>query len=261
MPTLRRPDGATIRYRLEGDAGLPPMILIHGLAESGEAFADWMPHLAGKLRAIRPDLRGYGGSVAPAGYAFRFPDLVGDVAGLLDHLAPGPVHVVGAKIGGAIAMQLAADRPDLVRSLAVLGAPASLARMREQTPGWLELIRRDGVEAWVRATTGNRMGSALPPDKLEWWIRLMSRTAAPTLESFLAMVPDVDVTASLPRIAAPTLVVTASGGGLGPVDEVRRWQTTIPNSTLQAIDADSYHVAGSHPAVAAAAVLAFVRLH
>jgi pimeloyl-ACP methyl ester carboxylesterase len=256
MPTLRRPDGATIHYRLDGDASLPPLLLIHGLAESGEAFADWLPHLAGGVRVIRPDLRGYGESTIPEGYAYRFADLVEDMAALLDEV--GSAHVVGAKIGGTIAMQLAADRPDLALSLAAVGAPASLTRMLDQAPGWIEAIRRDGVEAWVRATTGNRMGSSLPPEKLEWWIGLMSRTRPETLTRFLVMVPGVDVTASLPRIAAPTLVVTTSGSGLGSVDEVRRWQQTIPGSTLHVIEADSYHVAGSHPGACAEAVFAFI---
>jgi len=256
MPTLRRPDGATIHYRLDGAPGLPPLLLIHGLAESGEAFADWLPHLAGRARAIRPDLRGYGASTVPDRYAYRFADLVGDMAALLEET--GPAHVVGAKIGGTIAMQLAADRPELVLSLAAVGSPASLTRMREQTPGWIASILADGVEPWVRATTGNRMGSSLSPEKLEWWIGLMSRTRPETLTRFLMMVPGVDVSASLPRIAARTLVVTASGSGLGSVEEVARWQRAIPNSSLQAIEADSYHVAGSHPAACAKAVLDFI---
>lgn len=256
MPTLRRPDGAAIHYRLDGDAGLPPILLVHGLAESGEAFADWLPHLAGRARPIRPDLRGYGASAIPDGYVYRFADLVGDMAALLEEI--GPAHVVGAKIGGTVAMQLAADRPELVLSLAAIGSPASLTRMREQAPGWIASILADGVEPWVRATTGARMGSSLSPEKLEWWIGLMSRTRPETLARFLAMVPSVDVTANLPRVAARTLVVTTSGSGLGSVEEVARWQRTIPNSSLVTVEADSYHVAGSHPAACAEAVLRFI---
>ena len=40
------------------------ILLLHGNAESGEVWYGWMPHLAGKYRVVRPDMRGFGRSSA-----------------------------------------------------------------------------------------------------------------------------------------------------------------------------------------------------
>ena len=107
------------------------------------------------------------------------------MARLIGALGVPKVHLVGGKIGGTIALAVAARHPDLVDRLAVLGAPASLREMAGLTPGWRAQIARDGVLAWVRATNGGRMGSAMSPAQLEWWAQLMGRTATSTLEGFL----------------------------------------------------------------------------
>jgi pimeloyl-ACP methyl ester carboxylesterase len=92
---------------------------------------------------------------------------------------------------------------------------------------------------------------------MQWWIDLMSQTAPSTLEGFLTMVPTVDITAELPRVACPTLVVTTTGSGLGSVEAVQAWQRTIPKSRLEVLPGDSYHVAASDPDACAVLVRDF----
>ena len=121
-------------------------------------------------------------------------------------------------------------------------------------------IARDGVLAWVRATNGGRMGSAMSPAQLEWWAQLMGRTAPSTLEGFLQMVPTVDVRDEVQRIEAPTLVITTTGSGLGSVETVRAWQERIPRSQLVVLESDSYHVAASDADEAARRVRDFLVL-
>ena len=181
----------------------------------------------------------------PANHPWRFDALVEDVAVLIGTLGVPKVHLVGGKIGGTIALAVAARHPDLVDRLAVLGAPASLREMAGVTPGWRAQIARDGVLSWVRSTNGGRMGGAMTPDQLEWWAQLMGRTAPSTLEGFLQMVPSVDLRDEVPRIAAPTLVVTTTGSGLGSVETVKAWQERISGSQLAVVESDSYHVAAS----------------
>ena len=157
------------------------------------------------------------------------------------------VHLVGGKIGGTIALAVAARHPALVDRLAVLGAPASLRDMISRTPAWRAQIAAEGVLAWVRGSNAGRMGTRMTPAQLEWWAELMGRTAASTLDGFLQMVPYVDVTDEVDRIKAPTLVVTTTGSGLGSVDSVKAWQERIAGSRLVVLDNDSYHVAASDP--------------
>ena len=74
-------------------------------------------YLEGRFRIFTPDLPGYGAStVAATG------GLGGDAAiigALIDRIG-APVHLVGHSYGGAVALKLAASRPDAVRSLTVI---------------------------------------------------------------------------------------------------------------------------------------------
>lgn len=238
---------------------VPTVLMIHGLAESGEAFRAFVPALARKARVARLDLRGYGDSPAmPADHPWRFDALVEDVVRVIAALGSPRVHLVGGKIGGTIALAVAARHPTLVDKLAVLGAPASLRDMISRTPAWRAQIAKDGVLAWVRGSNAGRMGSRMTAEQLEWWAQLMGRTAASTLDGFLQMVPGVDVTGEVHCIAAPTLVVTTTGSGLGSVDSVRAWQQQIARSKLVVLDNDSYHVAASDPDETAALVRDFL---
>lgn len=236
----------------------PPVMMLHGLAESGEAWRRWVPYFAAHHLVVRPDLRGYGDSTPmKADYVYRFAQLGEDIIRLLDALKLERVFLVGGKIGGTLAMHLAANYPARVIALAAVGAPASLTSFSERAPAWRKQIREQGVEPWVRETTEGRLGTSLPPPAIDWWVKLMSKTPASTLEAFLKMVPTVDVTAELPRITCSAVVITTTGSGLGSVDSVKAWQQTIPNSKLEVLPGDSYHVAATDPDKCAQLVRSF----
>ncbi|MDP3416625.1 alpha/beta fold hydrolase [Falsiroseomonas sp.] len=263
MPHFEVSPGVMLAYTVDDFtdpwAPAPTVLLLHGLAESGEAFRAFVPALARQARVVRLDLRGYGGSTPmPADHPWRFDRLVADVVALIGHLGVARVHLVGGKIGGTIALAVAARHPELVDKLAVLGGPASLTNLAGRTPGWRAQIAAEGVPAWVAASNAGRMGTRMSAAALEWWTQMMGRTAASTLEGFLQMVPGVDVTAEVGAIRAPTLVVTTTGSGLGSVEEVRAWQERIAGSRLVVVDNDSYHVAASDPDASAELVKDFL---
>lgn len=222
------------------------VVMLHGLAESGETFRRWAPHFADRHLVVRPDLRGYGEST-PMGvdYVYSLKNLGRDVIHLLDALKLDRVLLIGAKIGGTLAMHLAATYPDRVIAFAAVGSPVSLTSFSERAPTWRKEIREHGVNAWVRETTGGRLGTSLPPQAIDWWVDLMSKTPQSTLEAFLRMVPTVDVSADLPRIRCPAVIITTTGSGLGTVESVRSWQQQIADSTLEVLPGDSYHVAAT----------------
>ena len=232
----------------------PPVVMLHGLAESGEAFRRWVPYFATHHLVVRPDLRGYGDSTPMQGdYVYRFDGLGDDIIRMLDALKLDRVFLVG----GTLAMHLTAMHPDRVIAVAAVGAPASLTSFDERAPTWRKQIREQGVEAWVRETTAGRLGSSLPPAALDWWIKLMSKTKASTLEAFLQMVPTVDVTGELSTIKRPALVITTTGSGLGSVESVKACQQTISGSKLEVLPGDSYHVAATDPDACAQMVRKF----
>jgi 3-oxoadipate enol-lactonase len=235
------------------------VVMIHGLAESGEAFRAWVPYLSRRFRVIRLDLRGYGySSPMPENYKWNLNKIITDILAVLDHLKIKQANFVGGKIGGTIGLALTAQYPERVKRLAAIGSPVSLVSLKENTIIWRRQIAEVGVEAWVRETQQNRMGTAMAPLQLEWWTQLMSQTAASTLLGFLQMVPTIDISDMLASIKSPCLIVTSSGSSLNSVEQVRSWQQRIPGSRLLVIDSASYHVGASHADVVAAAVRDFL---
>ena len=97
------------------------MVLIHGLYSSADI--NWrlpgtIKTLAQSHQVISMDLRGHGHSAKPKEESAYGIEMARDVVRLLDHLKIKKAHIVGYSLGGMIAMKLATEHPDRVRSLA-----------------------------------------------------------------------------------------------------------------------------------------------
>ena len=236
------------------------VLMLHGNAESSQAWYGWAPSLARQYKLVRPDMRGFGSSTPmPRDFPWTLDVIIGDYARLMDHLAVERFHLVGAKIGGTIARAFAARRPERVATLTLVGTPPPLrAGAAERAPELNAAFERDGVEAWARQTMGGRLGSDFPAEGVEWWIKFMGRTAVSTQIGFMKTIACADIRADVPMIRCPTLVITTDGSGLASVDETRAWQQQIPNSTLAVLPGNSYHVAATHAERCAEATVDFI---
>ncbi|HEX6513219.1 MAG TPA: alpha/beta hydrolase [Chloroflexota bacterium] len=97
-----------------------PILVLHGASDSAVRFERQLPLLARDFRVIAPDLRGMGRGARPAHYLPS--DWIADLTALLDHLGLESTHVYGVSLGARVALRLAIDHPNLVRSL-ILDAP------------------------------------------------------------------------------------------------------------------------------------------
>ena len=252
MPDIRIDPLLNMHYRVDDFTdpwcSAETVLMLHGNAESGAVWFGWVPHLARDFRVIRPDMRGFGDSTPmPRNFAWSLDVIVDDYVTLLRELDIPRVHLIGAKLGGTVARRFAARHPGLVDSLTVVGTPPpERDHVAANIPGWLEdFAQEHGVEHWARRTMSGRLGSRFAPEGVEWWTKLMGRTPASTQLGFMQTIPISNITADLPRIECPTLVVTTEGSALGSVETTRRWQEMIPHSRLLVLPGNSYHVAAS----------------
>jgi pimeloyl-ACP methyl ester carboxylesterase len=264
-------DGVEIAYLVDdytdGWTEPPVVMLLHGIAESAEAFTGWVPQLARHCRVIRPDLRGYGRS-SPVGEhdALRIGELADDIDALVASMGLERVHVVGAKLGAQVALELAQRNTPWMASMTLAGVLISpggaLGKWVQQ---WLDLVDQHGVVGWARSTMPGRMGGALAPAGMEWWTQYMGRARPATVKACFRMLPAMAEPTRLEQITCPTQVIVAvqpeQPGAFDqrqPVAEVRRWQSRIPGSSLVELQADSYHIAATHPDACARIARAFI---
>jgi 3-oxoadipate enol-lactonase len=264
MPTFRPSPDLEMHY--EDDDFTDPwrrpetILLLHGNAESGLAWWAWVPHLARQYRVVRPDMRGFGQSTPMhRDYPWTLDRLVEDFCLLMDHLGIDRFHLVGAKIGGTVARAFAARRPERVKTLTIVGSPPPLRPgAAAHAPEVIRELETNGVEHWARQNMANRLGSAFPAEGFDFWCKFMGRTAASTQLGFMATIACADIRADIPKIACPTLVITAQESGLATVAQTQAWQQQIAGSELVVLPGNSYHVAATHADQSAAATLEFI---
>lgn len=119
---IRLPSGAVAHYRDQGNPTGPPLLLLHGWQASLHTWEPWVAELGDELRLISVDLPGHGLTGPVPSDDYRLEATVGFVTELLDGLHIGRCHVAGSSMGGLIAWQLAARRPDRVDHLILIDA-------------------------------------------------------------------------------------------------------------------------------------------
>lgn len=263
MPTIRTRAGFELYHAIDDftDPWTTPetLLLVHGLAADSREWTAWVPRLAREYRVLRPDLLGFGRStVPPENFEWSLNGYAGDLKELLDQLGIERVHLAGTRIGGSVAMRFAADYPERVNRLVIVGGPAKLGEGQADPQAWVRQIKEEGVLAWARATMDKRLGDVNPAMR-EWWIQLMGRTPKHVLLGMLNHVAAMDLTGILPRIKASTLMITSDGSALASLGTVKRWAALIPNAELLVLAGNSYNVTVSRAEECAAATLEFLR--
>jgi len=134
------PDGTTLRFWVGGAAEGPRAIFLHGFPQNAGAWRKVAALLAGEMRLVIPDLRGYGESDIPASGKYDIDTLVSDVvtvegATRREGEPPGRALLLAHDWGGPIAWHVLHTKPGLVRGLVATNAPHFAAYARElQTP-------------------------------------------------------------------------------------------------------------------------------
>jgi pimeloyl-ACP methyl ester carboxylesterase len=153
-------NGIELAYETFGDASAPPVVLIMGLATQMIAWPDRLCEGLARngLFVVRFDNRDVGESthlrnLPPPRLAdivvrrrpppYSIGDMAADVAGLLDSLGLGQVHLVGASMGGFIAQTVALEHADRVRTLTLMMTSTGSRRVGQPKPRvYARLLRR-----------------------------------------------------------------------------------------------------------------------
>lgn len=205
-------NGIRIHYhRTGGDK--PQVLLLHGLTDNGACWTPVIEQLLADYDCIAPDARGHGLTDAPAtGYAPA--DHAADAASLIQALKLNRPAVMGHSMGGAVALLVASQHPDLVRAM-IAEDPAWFVEGRLETPasreearqGWLAGMRDNKAKPRPERIAGEHAKNPRwSMAELEPWADAKTQVHEEVLQWMDA--PPIDWRAALKKVQCPALLVT-----------------------------------------------------
>jgi pimeloyl-ACP methyl ester carboxylesterase len=216
--------GARLHYEDVG-SGPETIVFIHGLMLASESWEAQRAAFRDRYRVITFDLRGQGRSETPR-TGLGLDALAEDTVALIEHLQCSPCHLVGFSMGSFIALRVAARRPELVRSLTVIGASAD-AEDATNLPRYARLIRlvrllgpRPFASRMMKILFGDTyLQSADQTVERNRWQAYLKRLPRSLHRAAEASAMRESIVAELGSIRAPALVV--SGEEDRPVSPAR----------------------------------------
>jgi 3-oxoadipate enol-lactonase len=234
--TTVRANGIDVRYELSGSGSC--VMLAHSLGSDLSIWDGQASVLAARHAVLRYDLRGHGGTDAPAG-PYSFAMLTADALGLLDALGIGRASFVGISLGGMIGQHLALASPARIERLVLASTsarypPEAAALFRERAEG----VLADGLEPLVAPTLGRWFTPPFRAAHPETMARIGGLIRATTPAGYAGCclaIPSMNTVARLREVRCPALVIAGGeDAGTPPAmgEEIAR---LIPDARFERI--------------------------
>lgn len=127
------PHGITLSCRASGPKDAPVLMFLHGFPEAAFVWDELMLELGSSYRCIAPNLRGYELSSQPTDVeAYKAKHLMADLTALLQHQGVSQLTaLIAHDWGGAVAWNMAAQKPELMQRLIIINSPHPGTFLRE----------------------------------------------------------------------------------------------------------------------------------
>lgn len=260
-------DGLNIRYRTWGEPapGKPTALLLHGFANSLQTFRLLAPLLAGHYYVVAYDMPGYGLSDKPAPFDYGNGHQAEIGSHLITALGLHDVVVGGHSLGGAIALRIALQSPEVIGlvvmnpGIITTGVPPiakylvfPFPRLQARLfgdPGFRSsFLRRSFVDpSIITADVVRDLGLAA---RSQGYLRGMT--------SLMGQYRDADEVSMLHRLAVPSLIVWGGQDRGKPRGEFEELRARLPLNTAVLVPTSGHYVQEEAPDETAAAMIAFV---
>lgn len=253
------PNGIDLAYVELGDPRGSPVLLLHGYTDTSRVWTVLAPALT-RHRLIIPDQRGHGASAAPA-CCYAMANFADDARLLLDALGIARAAVVGHSMGSLVAQQFAADHPERVTRLVLIGSTA-LPPVRRDDPLWT-------------AITGLRLPIADNADFLRMWsagasptpvdaayVRFADREATEVpphvWQSALREMTALPAARHAADVRAPVLILSGGRDEIFPAEHHRALVAAYPGAQAHVFAELGHNLAVERPAEVGAVLARFL---
>lgn len=214
--------------------GGPTVLMLHGIGGGHLSFAPQVETLASSgYRAVAWDMPGYGRSAPIEPYTFK--GLAQSCIALIDSLKCGSVTLLGHSMGGMVAQEVVARRPELVNKLILCGTSPSFGK---PDGGWQrEFIARRTAPLDAGKSMAELAQALIPqmvgPGSLPEGVRLatlcMSQVPASTYRRALEALVTFDRRANLAQIRVPALMIAGEYDRDAPPAMMKKMADAIPH--------------------------------
>lgn len=222
-----------------------PVLLLHGLGCSGDAWGPALTSLAGKdlgQRVCAADFPGYGGSPGPR-QALGMAEMADWTAALMDQLRLERVHLAGHSMGCQVALELARRYPERVGGIVLIGPTTG----EQRVPYW-------------RYVVGLFLDGFLEP--LRYNLVLLKMYAQMGLRRYFATVGKMMEDEPLSyahEIEAACLVLRGERDGIVPDRVARELADVLPRGRFAQVEGAAHALQFDKPAAFATLAAAFWR--
>jgi 3-oxoadipate enol-lactonase/4-carboxymuconolactone decarboxylase len=226
-------NGVKLRYRVDGPADGPALLLSNSLGTTLELWdaqvAEWSRH----ARVIRYDTRGHGGSSVPPG-DYTLDQLGQDALAVLDAAGARTAHVCGISLGGLTAMWLGVNAPNRVSSLIVANTAAKVGTVELWTAR-IAKVRNEGMTAIADLAMANWFTEGFRREQPDVVARFHAMVAACPPDGYAgccAALRDADLREAITGIRARTMVIGGDQDPSTPLARSEEIQRSIPGAVL-----------------------------
>ena len=214
------------------------VLLLHGITNSGRAFAPQIPVLleAG-YRIIVPDHAGHGAS-ENVEHPYSIAELAADTMALIKKLSLKQINIVGVSLGGMVALQLVADNPALFKRLVVGNSFTETvsSAFSDMATSWAKVfMSEDGPlkrfeKTWPILASESFRSSQAGLITYQNWQAQAAMSDGKSLANIALGIVGFDIRERLADIQQPALVMSAEHDVISPVMNSQTLAELIPNA-------------------------------
>ncbi len=226
-----------------GPGDTSTVVLIHAVGLDLTYWDRQIEALQAAYDVVAFDLPGHGRSPGKP-EDWSFDAAANMVSRLIESAAAGPVHLVGISFGSMIAQATVLARPELVRSLTLIGTAATFpvsvgtgmrARAKTIREGGMKAVLQSSLERWFTPRT-----MAQRPDLIDRVTKTILTDDAAVQAAIWDIIADLDFHDQLSKIKCPTLVLVGEHDPSTPPSIAAEMATSIPNAKLVVLAATSH---------------------
>ena len=259
-----QPSAATassLNWIRTGPPDAPTVLFLHAVGYDLTYWDRQIEALSPSFNVVAIDLPGHGRSPGNAA-DWTFPKATATIASLIESLGSGPVHLVGISFGSMLALVTVLARPDLIRSLTLIGSAATFAeparaamRARAETTrtGGMAAVLSSSLDRWFTPET--RLHRPHLIDRVSKTILADDPSVHAAIWDLLAT---LDVSSRLQEISCPTLILVGELDPSTPPAAAALLAERIPNTTLLLLPNTSHMAQLEQPELVNAALTRFL---